>query len=203
MSRTRTWTKERVLQALRIYVDTHGRYPSAHEIDDHPHFPSSKHIQRQFGGLVALRKELGILPHNDLTKSTPNQERLGATKHRYDEAHGRLGAILATALAKGTAEADTTLTDDHRTKMEFRVMHATGVTLVTMVAPKDSRTLIGCLRSKERTCTQIGLSGNHIIIVAANTSREELSTIMKRRTRKLAKHIRIMSEEEIAEWIRK
>lgn len=45
---------------MEKYYNEFGRYPTAHDIDLYPYLPSSRQIQRRFGGLPELRKQLGI-----------------------------------------------------------------------------------------------------------------------------------------------
>lgn len=54
------WSKENISDGFRKFYDENGRYPVADEIDRYEYLPSSRQIQRSFGGLVKLRKELGL-----------------------------------------------------------------------------------------------------------------------------------------------
>lgn len=58
------WTKENILAGLQKFFDDSGRYPTAEEIDRYPYLPSSRQIQRRFGGLVQLRKDLNFAVSN-------------------------------------------------------------------------------------------------------------------------------------------
>ncbi len=53
------WSKERIKSAFDEFIKLNGRLPTAPEIDHSSTLPSSRQIQRKFGGLRALRKELG------------------------------------------------------------------------------------------------------------------------------------------------
>jgi len=53
------WSKERIKSAFDEFVKLNGRLPTAPEIDQSSTLPSSRQIQRKFGGLRALRAELG------------------------------------------------------------------------------------------------------------------------------------------------
>ncbi len=201
MARRPTWSSQRIHEALVRFTQLHGRYPTAHEIDDHPDFPSSKHIQRRFGGLIRIRQALGVFPEPNLTKASKTGSQIDATIERTQVGKARIVNALATRIAKGTAHMDVTLTDDQRTRVDFRVGHRTGVTLVTVVAPKDRRTLLGCLKSKEMTYSQIGLAQYAVIIVVLGISSGELDIVRSRRKRPTPKHIRIMSEEGFEQWL--
>lgn len=56
---TEEWPKERIKSAFDEFIKLNGRLPTAPEIDHSPTLPSSRQIQRKFGGLRALRAELG------------------------------------------------------------------------------------------------------------------------------------------------
>lgn len=62
-----TWTKEEILAGLTYFKQLYGRFPTAHEIDSFEYLPSSRSIQRSYGGLVSLRKELLPTEHADFT----------------------------------------------------------------------------------------------------------------------------------------
>src|SRR3989338_1557654 len=54
------WTKNNILDGLRKFYDDNKRYPTAIEIDAYDYLPTSRSIQRSFGGLIKLRTELGL-----------------------------------------------------------------------------------------------------------------------------------------------
>jgi len=64
MSRPPLWDKQSIQDGFDRFRREHGRLPTAPELDDTPYLPSSRQIQRAFGGLVSLRKELGYLDTN-------------------------------------------------------------------------------------------------------------------------------------------
>jgi len=53
------WSFEKVKSGFDEFFKQYGRYPTALEIDIYPKLPSSRNIQRYFGGLVNLRKKFG------------------------------------------------------------------------------------------------------------------------------------------------
>ncbi len=58
------WTKENIKLGLEKFFLEFDRYPTAEEIDSYQFLPSSRQIQRNFGGLVRLRQELGLKVSN-------------------------------------------------------------------------------------------------------------------------------------------
>jgi hypothetical protein len=53
------WNKERLKAGFERFLEEKGHLPTAPEIDSCPYLPSARQIQRAFGGLRALRQELG------------------------------------------------------------------------------------------------------------------------------------------------
>src|SRR3989344_928256 len=89
------WTKEKIKDGLEKFFLQNGRYPTANEIDLFPGLPSSRQIQRAFGGLVGLRKDLGL----EITN-------FGSGKNRSDIARtvGLRGNLLERNLEKTLIE---------------------------------------------------------------------------------------------------
>jgi hypothetical protein len=76
------WSDEKLRLGLdRFRAEHGGLLPTAHQIDDCPYLPSSRHIQRAFGGLRALRERLGyeVL---DYTRGTHRSVRAAALNRR-------------------------------------------------------------------------------------------------------------------------
>ncbi|MEK7132970.1 MAG: hypothetical protein AAB830_02855 [Patescibacteria group bacterium] len=53
------WTIERIKEGFERFKNEHGRLPRAPEIDRLEYLPSSRNIQKRFGGLARLRSQLG------------------------------------------------------------------------------------------------------------------------------------------------
>ncbi len=52
---------EKLRDGFEVFRSVHGRLPTAHEIDALPYLPSSRFIQKKFGGLEDARKSLGYI----------------------------------------------------------------------------------------------------------------------------------------------
>ena len=58
------WTKENIKEGFEKFYSEYGRLPIAPEIDKLDYLPSSRQIQRKFGGLEKLREALGYKDTN-------------------------------------------------------------------------------------------------------------------------------------------
>lgn len=54
------FTLDAIREGLEKFNKEYGYYPTAEEIDGCPYLPSSRHIQRKFGGLKKVRELLGL-----------------------------------------------------------------------------------------------------------------------------------------------
>jgi hypothetical protein len=63
-----TWTLDNIRNGLEYYRELHGNYPTSQEVDQFEFLPSARSIQRSYGGLVQLRKNLGLSGPHDHTK---------------------------------------------------------------------------------------------------------------------------------------
>jgi hypothetical protein len=64
MSKSKIWTLEKVRDGFEKFYKINNRYPVAYDVDDCDYLPSSRQIQRSFGGLLNLRKNLGLKIEN-------------------------------------------------------------------------------------------------------------------------------------------
>src|SRR5579872_7439685 len=62
------WTIENIKDGLEYFNELNGRYPSSMEIDSFEYLPTRRMIERNFGGIVNLRKTLNLQGSSDFTK---------------------------------------------------------------------------------------------------------------------------------------
>ncbi len=74
------WNDMELMAGLGYFLKLHGHYPSAHEIDNFEYLPSSRSIQRSYGGLQKLRERL--LP-GQISNYTKGDHRSGIAKRTY------------------------------------------------------------------------------------------------------------------------
>lgn len=53
------WSIKTIKAGFEQFIEEHGRLPTAPEIDSADYLPSARTIQRSFGGVEAIRKQLG------------------------------------------------------------------------------------------------------------------------------------------------
>lgn len=87
------WTKERLKEGFQRFFKDYGRFPTSFEIDDYPLLPSSRTIERRFGGLEQLRTDLGLEVTN-FTKGETRSKKSGELSLRGFEAESKIEEVL-------------------------------------------------------------------------------------------------------------
>lgn len=86
------WTKDQIIAGVRSFTEKEGRFPKAHEFDSFEHLPSSRSIQRVYGGLRKLKADLGITDVYDSGEYRSNL--CVAINKRGREDEDRVGRLL-------------------------------------------------------------------------------------------------------------
>jgi len=59
------WALPELKAGLEHFYKEHGHYPTATEVDAYRYLPSARSIERSFGGLIEVRKKLGLGDNHD------------------------------------------------------------------------------------------------------------------------------------------
>ena len=134
------WTLQMVKEGFDRFLAEHGRLPTAYEVDDTSYLPSSRQIQRRFGGLSALREQLG---YKDV--------HFGKGKHRRDiqarsglrggNAEDELERLLIDRFGELFVHSERRF-GDNRNRVDFVVYARDKVVGIDVFATDDKRTLI-------------------------------------------------------------
>lgn len=62
------WTLDNIKDGLEYYRELYGNYPTSKEVDRFEFLPAARSIQRNYGGLVNLREQLGLSGSHNYSK---------------------------------------------------------------------------------------------------------------------------------------
>lgn len=144
----RPWTIDELRAGLEDFYTKNSRYPTAPEVDAHPYLPSARSIERSFGGLVELRKELGLDAQSDYREGAHSSARAYKINARAHGVEQEVYAFLTNRFGKQFVHREYFFIDDKRTRADFFVYDKTSGFCVDVFYPSDRRNLIGCLNSK-------------------------------------------------------
>jgi hypothetical protein len=198
--RKANWTRDKIKQAFERFFRENNRLPTALEVDTTDDLPSSRHIQREFGGLKKLRAELGYTDCD-----------FGTGIHRSQIAHrvnhrGRDSEIdLETKLRDRFGEVfvhTEKIFNDHKTRVDFYVYTETSDFGVDIFYPDNMRTLQSNLNIKIKKYTNFPVTLYYVI---ANThiSQSTLDAYIANKKLPLEKNQRLVTQDTFIEIIEK
>jgi len=142
------WKLEELKAGLEHFYKERGRYPTATEVDAYPHLPSSRSIERRFGGLVELRKTARLDEIFDFRTGSHSTKRARFINDRAHKVEHTVYNFLVTRFGKELVHREYFFTDDHRTRADFFVYDERNGFCVDVFYPASRRNLIGCLNIK-------------------------------------------------------
>lgn len=190
------WTLTAIKQGFERFYKEKGIYPTSHEIDDCSYLPSSRQIQRVFGGLPKLRKSLSLDCPADFTKgdhSSLRAESIGARAHIWEKT---IHNYLIEKFGDPFVHREYFFSDDRRIRADFFVHNKNGNFFVDVFYPKDRRTLIGCLNSKIRTYPHHFLEKEYpmiFLMVNEEISDHDLRSVIDNKKNKLSPYQHLMN----------
>ena len=190
------WTYEQIEAGMRHFYAKNGHHPTAHEIDDYPYLPSSRSIERAFGGLVALRKRMGLTEDElDLRAGSHSTRRAYSINERAHKVEATVYEHLVKLFGRELVHREYFFPDDRRTRADFFVYDAHGGFCVDVFYPKDLRNLTGCVNSKRvKYCDAVMLQ-YPVILLQMNKAVEqpELDRMVSKKKKPLPKNTSLMT----------
>ena len=196
------WQIDDLKKGFEMFRTMHGHYPASHEIDTFEHLPSSRSIQRRFGGLVNVRKHLDLKTSFDLRTGEHSSNRAKTINARAHKIEKEIYDYLVYAFGVEFVHREHFFTDDRRTQTDFFVYCKQGNFSVDVFFPSDKRNFIGCLNSKMNTYKNAPVIQYPVIFLQMNEniSRKEIEDILKRKKNKLNKYQQVMIWPEFKEF---
>ncbi len=143
------WSLPELKVGLLEFYKEYGHYPTATEVDGYRFLPSSRSIERSFGGLVELRKKLNLGDNNhDFRTGKHSSERSLKINKRAHATEQVVYEYLVQRFKKEFVHREYFFTDDHRTRADFFVYDSGKGFCVDVFYPASPRNLSGCLNIK-------------------------------------------------------
>lgn len=183
----RQWNIEELRAGLEDFHTKNGRYPTAPEVDAHPYLPSARSIERSFGGLIGLRKTLGLDTQSDLREGAHSSARAYKINARAHGVEQDVYTFLKKYFGKQFVHREYFFIDDKRTRADFFVYDSTSGFCVDVFYPSDRRNLIGCLNSKLSKYQGPQMNQYPVIFLQMNNEldQELLDTLVRNKKNKL------------------
>lgn len=195
------WTLEKLKEGLEKFHKIHGKYPTSQEVDAFKYLPSSRQIQRRFGGLVNLRKQLGLGPF-DYTKGSYSSDRARKINKRSHKIEKEVYNYLIRVFGIEFVHREYFFTDDRRTRTDFFVYTKSANFSVDVIYAENRHSFIGCLNSKMRTYGNETMLQYPVIFLQMNPNitQKEIENILKQKKNKLFKYQNVMTFKEFKKY---
>lgn len=147
------WTLDKIRDGFDNFYKNYGHYPTAHEVDDYVLLPSSRQIQRSFGGLVNLRKSLNLLTEN-YTKGEIRSKTASNINTRAKKYENIIHRLLTNKFDEKFIHIEKPLQQDDeyssKDRLDFYVYAKPANFSVDVFGVKDERGVINVFNIKER-----------------------------------------------------
>lgn len=196
------WTIPKIKSGFSSFYTEFGRYPTAHEVDAYSKLPSSRQIQRAYGGLVKLREMLGLKGQTDFTTGAYSSLRATRIAKRAHETERVVYNYLAREFGGVFVHREYLFLDDRRTRTDFFVHSKKGNFSIDVFYPKNKKTLLGCINSKMRTYSKEEMLQYPVIFLMMNPgiSQKEIEEIVSNKKIKLMSNEKIMTFTELKKY---
>lgn len=142
-----SWTLTEVKAGISEFFEEFGRYPSAEEFDSYPYLPSARSIERKFGGLKALRTQLGL----PLLHSGENRSRIAtAVGVRGKEIELTAYEVLVDRFGESFVHREAPIDERGWKRLDFLIYTESGKIGIDVFAASTPQTLKTMLYIKLR-----------------------------------------------------
>lgn len=188
------WTKEEVLVGLQYFYQINSRYPTAREIDNFQYLPSSRSIQRQFGGLVVLRKELIPESHSDFTRGTYRSSIAAETWQRAAQYEEEFYDFLCQNFDPVAIHEHKVMRPGNVSSDYFIYLTPDKGIVLDLFYAKDLYSLRGVVTIKQKRYSSLPYKVIFILVGNNDIEIQEIRDMLNRRKSPLPKHILVETE---------
>lgn len=188
------WTTEQIKLGFDKYVKENDRLPTVTEIDKISYLPSSRQIQRAFGGLEKLRGVLGYsLTH--FGKGESRSKIALRVNKNGKEAEALVKLILQEKFGKFFVHEQKPTYSGYKNRLDFFVFTPSGDFAVDVFCPRDIKTLQDEVNLKQRTYFKY--SGKLFLLAVNKDIRQEaIDKLVQNKKNKLRNNIWICTFNE-------
>lgn len=206
------WTKEKIQGGLKKFFEENGRYPTALEIDAYKFLPSSRQIQRAFGGLVKLREVLGL----EITNFGIGNERskiATLVNHRGGDLEKEIEQILIEHFGEHFVHIEKPLNKyytrgpnserKNKFRADFFVYASNYQFCVDIFYPSNIHNFIGIINAKQSNYN--GLKIDAYLVNMNNTQnikQSRIDSFLKNRSKILDGNIKVVNKNDFIKFIR-
>ncbi|RJQ37598.1 hypothetical protein C4552_00340 [Candidatus Parcubacteria bacterium] len=143
------WDDNRIREGFVRFFSEFGRYPTVLDIDSYDYLPSSKQLQRKYGGVKKLRELLG-LDITDFTSGEVRSQMVSRIGKRALKVENDVRNKLIAHFGEFFVHEQRPHKLDSRSRLDFFVYHRDGEFGVDVFYAENRHSFVGCINQKER-----------------------------------------------------
>ena len=182
IQKKKKWELEDISKGFALYYELNKKYPTTQEINKFTSLPSAKTIQRKFGGINFIRKQLEI--EKKYLKQKKIKDRLTKKQRKKIDFEAKKEVVRYLEKYFGTdfIQINYSISGDNRSKVDFFIKYKKGEFLVDLFYSEDYSNLIGCLNSKIKKYNSKKIENLIIFLqINKNITSEDIAMILNRR----------------------
>ncbi|MCX6761882.1 MAG: hypothetical protein NTY33_03545 [Candidatus Moranbacteria bacterium] len=197
------WTLEKVKKGFEEFYKIHNRYPTAYDVDDFDSLPSSRQIQRRFGGLEKLRKDLGLEIEN-YTSGDERSNKIAAFNKRGRECENIVYQVLIDFfdekfihIERPTCGNVIVGAYDNKSRYDFYVYAKPKNFAIDVFGTNDTRGIISNLNMKEKKYNKLNTQEDIYFVYFGNSiDKNKIKTWISNKKNKLPHTWKVVDLDE-------
>lgn len=203
MTYSEVWTLKKVKEGFEKFYELYNRYPTAYDVDDFEFLPSSRQIQRKFGGLEKLRKELG-LKIETYTSGEDRSNKIASFNKRGRECENIVYQILNEIfdekfihIEKPTCNNIIMNAYDNKSRYDFYVYAKPNNFAIDVFGTDDERGVVKNMNIKEKKYGKLKMKEDiYFVYFGKNVNKNKVATWMYNKKNALPSNWKIMDIDE-------
>ncbi len=193
------WSEDNLKDGINYFFDLHGRYPTVKDVDSFEHLPTSRTIQRSFGGMMALRKALGLNGPINFTEGAVRADvarEADLRARKYEEEFYR----FATSKVEEMRVHEHKIMRPGNTAADFFIYkNGTEGIVIDLFYARDMHSLGGIVNIKSKKYLSVGHPVYFVLVGNEEITQEMIDKKIKNRKNQLSRHIRVVTERYVKE----
>jgi len=188
------WSLANIKDGLLYFYEINNRYPSSVEIDKFEYLPSSRSIQRTFGGLVNMRKELGLERSHNYTKGAKRSKMAKEADNRARIYEKEFYDFLVSKIPEVRVHEHKIIRPGETASDFFIYTNETSGIFLDLFYAKDITSLAGIVNIKTNKCLNVNCPVYFILMGNDQISQREIDEKMLNKKILLPRHIKVITE---------
>jgi hypothetical protein len=195
------WNLQNLKDGFEYFFELYNRYPTVKEIDTFEYLPTSRTIQRSFGGLMSLRKELGLDSPTNFSSGVTRSNKAREVDKRAKKYEEDFYYYLISKIEEVRVHEHKIIRPGDTASDFFIYIDGKNGIVIDLFYAADMHSLGGVVNIKIKKYKDVKHPVYFILVGNENITQSMISSKIENRKSMLPNHIRVISEREFKENI--